>query len=286
MIGRKAVIGLSLLSALLFCAFAAQSASAALETSDNTTAFTCVSVPGTGDFEDEHCDNTDPQGDGNWDHELIPLDTTTEIDATNEKVTNSTKDSEPAVLSGTVFGVKSEISCATVKNKTDESTIHNTEPVKGQHTFTGTVVVQYSKCTVLKPAKCAVSEPIVATATLHGVEGLEGPTGEKNAMGVEFVGHGENETFATIEYKNKGEEKCALNGQKFKVQGKVIATSGPTTTEDQEDPESGATLVFTPEHKMQELTLGGNPATFTSIVTPKMAGAGGKAITLTTTTLE
>jgi hypothetical protein len=48
MIGRRATLGLSLLSALLVCALVAQSASAIEATkSKRTTAFTCV--PGTGE---------------------------------------------------------------------------------------------------------------------------------------------------------------------------------------------------------------------------------------------
>jgi hypothetical protein len=58
MIGRRAVVSLSLLSALLFSAFAAQSASATKAT--NTTTFTCVKgTPGTEQFEDAHCDKPD-----------------------------------------------------------------------------------------------------------------------------------------------------------------------------------------------------------------------------------
>jgi hypothetical protein len=289
MIGRRATIGLSLLSALLLSAFAAQSA-LALEppTSKNTTAFTCVPDPNnTGDFKDEHCDETGVKGKEKFKHELIPLKTTTEVDVSTEKVTESTKKSEPAVLRGVIAGVKVEIECTVVKNNTKESLIHNEEPEAKAHTFTGTVVTEYSKCNVKLLAKCIVAEPIIATATVHGVEGMEGPTGkekEPNAMGLEFVGHGEKETFAEIEFKNKGEEKCAVHGKKFAVTGRVIATNGPTTESDQSNRESGATLVFTPKFKMQTLKLGVEPAEFTSIVTSKMAGAGGSPIALTTTT--
>jgi hypothetical protein len=91
MIGRRAVVGLSLLSALLFCAFAAQSASAALKTSTNTTGFTCVKgVTEKGDFKDEHCDETNV-GKGAFKHELIPLNTTTEVEFSNEKSQNRQK---------------------------------------------------------------------------------------------------------------------------------------------------------------------------------------------------
>ena len=117
---------------------------------------------------------------------------------------------------------------------------------------------------------------------MHAVEGLEGPKGEPNAMGLEFEGEGKEETFVEIEYLNKGAEACALNKKVFPVKGTAIATGGPTTASTQEDLESGATLVFTPEFKMEELTLGGNPAEFTSIVTARM-GREGNAIGGTTT---
>ncbi len=69
MIGRRAVIGLSLLSALLVCAFAAQSASAIVtKHSLNTTMVTCAKVPdGKQQFAEPHCD-TDALGKGNFAH--------------------------------------------------------------------------------------------------------------------------------------------------------------------------------------------------------------------------
>lgn len=287
MIGRRAVIGLSLLSALLFCALAAQSASAIVTVkSNNTTAFTCVKDPlKKGDFNDAHCDITGVKGASEYKHDLIPLDTTTEVEATNEKVTESTTKPQPATLKGTVAGVKSEIHCNKVKNVVKNSLVHNVQPAKEQHTFTGTIETEFTDCSVSKPAKCDVAEPIISKAEVHGVEGMEGPKGEKNAMGLEFIGHGAEETFATIEYINNGAEICALKGAKFKVKGRVVATNGPTTESAQENRESGATLVFTPKFKMQTLTLGGNPSEFETIVTPTMAG-GGNPISMTTTTPE
>jgi hypothetical protein len=264
MIGRRAIIGLSLLSALLICAFVAQSASA--ETARNTTAFTCVET-GKGDFEDKHCDKTGPnKGKEKFAHVEIKLNETTEVDV--EKIVNP-------VLKGTVPGGKTEIECTTVKNG-KESTIHNTEPELGQHTFTGTVVTEFSGCTVKEPKKCIVAEPIVSRSTLHGVE-KTGP--EKNTMGVEFIGEGEEETFATIEYKNKEKEVCALNGQVFKVKGSAIATSGSGS---QSSKESGATLVYEPGNEMQKLKLGANAAEFKGTFASKRVG--GNYIALTTTT--
>jgi hypothetical protein len=282
MIGRRAVVGLSLLSALLLCAFAAQSASANVRTtSNNTTAFTCVKDAGkTGDFKDAHCDETGIKGKEEFKHVEIKLNETTEIEASNEKVTESTKKSEPALLTGKIALAKVKIECLKVKNKAG-STIHNVEPTSKQHTFTGTIETEFEECKVLELAKCAVKEPIIAGASIHGVEGMEGPKGEKNAMGIEFVGHKPEETFTEIEFINKGAEACSLNGKKFPVKGSVVATSGPTTESPQENKESGATLVF---NKMNTLKFGPEPAEFHGIFTSTMKETGGNPIALTTTT--
>ena len=100
MTGRRAVIGLSLLGALLVCAFAAQSASANVATtSKRITAVTCVKGGGLKDFSKTHCDpgDTVEAGKGEFGHVAINGETK-EVDATNEKVTSETKESEPAVL--------------------------------------------------------------------------------------------------------------------------------------------------------------------------------------------
>ncbi len=286
MIGRRAAIGLSLLSALLVCAFAAQSASALVVTkSNNTTAFTCVKEGGVQDFSGVHCNPADTvaPGNGEYGHDLIALNTPTEIDMTNSAVTESTKKSEPAVLKGTISLAKVTIECTTVKNNVKTSLVENTEPIAGQHTLKGTIQTEFSTCNVKELVKCIVAEPIVAGATVHGVGGMEGPFGEKNAMGLEFVGHGLEETFATIKFKNKGAEACSLNGKEFPVKGRMIATNGPTTESAQENKESGATLVFTPKVKMQTLKFGPNAAEFSSVLTPTMAG-GGSPISMTTAT--
>jgi hypothetical protein len=284
MIGRRVVIGFALLSALLFSAFVAQSASALVVTkSNNTTGFTCVKdALKTGDFKDAHCDEAGTPGKEEYKHELIPLNTTIEGEATNQKVTNGTKDSEPAVLKGTIALTKVEIECTTFKNNTKNSVGHNVEPAAGQHTVTGQMEAEFSNCNVKLLSKCVVAEPIVVKATVHGVEGMEGPKGEKNAMGGEIVGSGVEETFAVIEFKNKGAEACSLNAKSFPVKGRMIATNGPTTESKQDNKHSGATLVLTPKFKMQTLKLGPNPAELSAIATPTTAS--GSPVALTTTT--
>jgi hypothetical protein len=280
MIGRKATLGLSLLSALLICAFAAQSAFAieAL-TSKNTTAVTCVKEGGLRDFSKEHCDagDTVPAGTGKFGHVEFKGETK-EIAGTNEKVTEETKKLESAVFRWSVPGGKSEFTCEIVKFKVDESNLSNTEPELGKHTLSGTIVIEFSKCTVKAPLNCTIAEPLIFRTTIHGVEGMEGPKKEPNAMGIEFIGEGEEETLAELEYKG---EKCSLKGLKFKLKGKMVATSGPTTESSQENKEGGATWVFTPKFKMQTLKFGANEAELETILTPSMNG--GNPISTTTT---
>jgi hypothetical protein len=283
MIGRRAVVGLSLLSALLFCAFAAQSASAAK--SINTTFFTCA-PDGTnkGDFKDAHCDETN-KGAGAFKHELIALNTTTEIEVSNEKVTNNTTEDEPATLKGKVAGAKVDIECTKVttsvdKNGKSESNIHNVETEVGGkkvHTATGTVAVHYSDCKVTELLKCTVKEPIPTRAVVTGAEELGAG---KNEMGLEFT-QDEGKPFAEITFEGA---ECAVKGKTFNVTGSAIGTSGPTTTSSQTNKESGATVVFTAANGMQNLKLGPEAAEFTNIATTTMFGAGGNGIAATTVT--
>lgn len=279
MISRRAVIGVSVLSGLLICAFAAQTASALIVTpSPNTTAFTCVAKP-NGGFSDAHCDNV---GAGDFGHEFIALNTTTEINLTNQKVTNATKDAEPKVFKTTIGLAKVTIECTTGGSNTKNSKVHNIEPASGQHTFTGTVETELSTCNVKELAKCTIAEPVIFKSLVHGVEKMLGPKGEPNAMGLEFVGHGPEEAFGEFAFKNKGAEACSLNGKSFPVKGRMIATNGPTTESKQDNKHSGATLVFTPKNSMQTLKIGPNTATFETVSTATMVG--GNPIAMTTTT--
>ena len=102
-------------------------------------------------------------------------------------------------------------------------------------------------------------------------------------MGLEFVGKGPEESFATIQFTNKGAEKCAVDKKSFTVKGSVIATSGPETGSAQTNNSAGATLVFTPAGGMQKLKLGPEVAEFTTINTTRMFG-GGNPISMTTVT--
>jgi hypothetical protein len=267
MIGRRSTIGLALLCAFAFCAFAAQSAMAEKGVhAVNTTAVTCV-PSAEGFFKDAHCDEKLASPTGKFEHAAISNDTTTEIEVSQTKTSK---------LKGTLAGVNTEVTCNKVKSVAGKSFIHNVE-IEKKHTVTGTVQVQFTECTVLKPTKCVIKEPIVTTATFEGVEELGI---NKDTMGVEFVGKNANKEFAELTFENKGAEKCALlnGGKPFIVLGSVIATGTPPPKEKH----AGATLNF--NMFPQTLEIGLKPAEFEGTFTTTMAGAGGNPIALTTTT--
>ena len=213
MIGRRALISFSLLTALLFWASPVQSASASVST--NTTAVTCVPEGGFGweDFIDGHCNTKTTPGEGSYVHETIAQNTTTEVSAIN---------TQAAVLKGKIGLTSMEISCGFTKSNSKSSLIHNVQ-VEGKHTLTGTDKTQFTSCVVVKPAKCTVKEPIESSASVVGVEKLGA---FENEMGVELKGTGKEETLAEISFLGA---ECALKGQTFNVKGSVIGTSGPTS---------------------------------------------------------
>jgi hypothetical protein len=271
MIGRRTVVGLALLSALLVCAFAAQSASAVA--AKNTTAVTCVEG-GAKDFSDAHCDNAVTAGTGKFGHVAIENGKATTISVTNAKTANSTTEAAPTVLKGTVFGVKNEITCKTV---TGEGTLTN-EEVGKEHKVKGTVTANFTSCTVNKPAiGCKVKEPITVKSNTEGVEELQGAKekekGEKGTeMGLEFKPTS-GEVFNEVVI-----EGCFIAGT-YKTTGTAIGTG----TGSPSAKFSGATNVFTNAMTKETLKLAGNPAEVSSSTTVTMSG-GGNPVALTTTT--
>jgi hypothetical protein len=275
MIGRRATAGLSLLCALLFCALAAQSASAAKAA--NTTAFTCVKGGGEQDFKDAHCDQFVGSKKGEFGHVAIANDTTTEIELNNE-TTGGAKIT--SILKFTLGGVVTEIACKTATTAKEKSFIHNVES-EGKHTVTGTAALLFSECEVKKPTKCTVKEPIEMRMLFEGVEGLGA---NKDTMGLEFKPDPEEmATLAEITFQDKGAEKCALGGKTFSLFGPTIGTGTPSPKEKH----SGSTYVFEAGNEMQKAESGGSTGggiggSITSTFTMRMAG--GNPVSLTTTT--
>ena len=276
MIGRRATVCLALLSALLFSAIAVQSASAA--PAKNTTLFTCVkTTPGTGTFFDAHCDEHSVSKIGEFEHKKLnsPVGGTTEVTITNE-TTGGAKSTQ--TLKGLPFAVKTHLECTTVSGT---GSLGNTEPEVGVHKISGKTTTTYTGCTTKEPANCKVKEPIeMKFGFVEGVEGLTGPKGEANAMGIESKAEA-GKPIATITLEG---EKCVLKGKPFPLEGSIIGTSGPGTEEAQTKHWSGATSVFTAAMTKETLTLAGKPAEYVGTKTVRMKGEESWPITATTCT--
>jgi hypothetical protein len=269
MIGRRSAIGLALLFAFSFCALAAQSAVAQVGTKAvNTTAVTCIKGGGAEDFEDPHCDKFVGVGSGEYGHVAVANDETRELEVTNVGA---------AKLNANLAGVVTEVTCSKMKAASEKAFVHNVETEK-KHTMTGEGTTLFSECTVLKPSKCIVKEPISSAGTFQGIEGLGAG---KNEMGVEFVGMGEQKTLAEISFANKGAESCALlnGGKAWIVKGSAIGTSNGSQT----NKHAGATIVFESGKEMQTIEMGAKAAQVALTITPSGAG-GGPPISITTGT--
>jgi hypothetical protein len=230
----------------------------------NTTAFTCVEGGGAKDFEDPHCDKSVAAGEGKFGHVPIALNQTTEITVSNAKTKNKTMEGSPTIFKFTFAGVATEVSCKTVHGL---GTMHNVEPVLGEHKVTGTLTIKANECKVLAPEKCKVKEPIEYKTEFEGVEEL-GP--EKNTHGIEFKPHKEG-PLALIEINFVGAE-CVLKGKVAPIQGTMIATGAPNPKEKY----SGATLNFSNEMTKETLKVDGIPAEHSGSLTLRMAPIGGQ----------
>jgi hypothetical protein len=257
MIGRRAVIGLALLGALILSAFAAPSASAASAT--NTTAYTCVEGAGK-DFSGFTCNINVTPGTGSFGHAAIKAGETTETDI----------EIFFTRIKGELGGVKLEITCSFVDQG---SSLTNTEPSAKAHNVSGSATLKIVFCTVMKPAKCTVKEPVVTELIFEGVEGLG--VG-KNEMGLEFKPK-KGTTFFSLTLEGK---ECALKGIPLEVKGTAIATGELFPTEKH----TSTSLAFTNAMTKETLSLGGKAAEFEASMKVRMAGGGINGIALTTTT--
>jgi hypothetical protein len=274
MIGRRSAVALSLFSALLFSAFAAQGASA-LGTTVETCQKQAAGVAST--FEDEHCDKP-LSSTGKWKHVPIAANPgeKTDIAVTNEKTRNNTVDSTDAVLEIKNFhGIAVvTITCKKVKEGPTTSYLENKAgpPMQAE----GTVDLTYTECTT-NVKECAISSNGLKTPGTITAAAL-GKTIEPSAatMGVEFSADGTH--FAELEWINNP-TKCALAAfNPTPVDGSVVATPGGTANG------AGATLVVSAA--TSKLTVGGVAATLSQTTTARMSGAGGEPLILTTEPYE
>lgn len=262
MTGRRTVIGLSLVVALLLSAIAAQGASA------EQTAFECIKTSNaTSKFLDAHClEPGAPSGGAEgYKHKVLPLATSVPITLTNAKTANKTTEAVSAILFVKNFlGTETEITCATISGT---GTLENVvgPPMK----VIGAGTIKFTNCKVNKPAnKCKVREPIETEVVGESRDG-------EGFMSLKLSSKGEIFTKVKFEDKNAPTETCAatFKAEEFPVTGFVEATANGL-------PEGlGATSVVTPA--MSSLKLGASTATLSATATFTRTSTG-NALTLTT----
>ncbi len=244
---RRATIGLCMLCALAFSAFAAQSASAVFS---GTTAFTCKEKPepGGAGFSKAHCKEADKVASGaKYEHVPIANDTTTDLRGSNAGTAG--EEAVPTTLRSTNSGVELELKATTVSGT---GSMHN-HLTGEEHIATGTGVITYSGVTVTKPAGKGCK---VFTDKLPGKEkGTEGvvDTRELKAstagqgMGLKFE-PAEGTVFASFII-----EGCSVSAfnKTYEVTGSVVSSSI-----------DGATVNFTETQTtgQETLKLGGQKA--------------------------
>lgn len=203
--GRRAAMGVAVLCALVFSAFAASSASA-------NQIYTCKPATGVTGFADAHCLAPTSPPSTNFQHVLEEGEI--EITGTNANTAEGTTAARVSKLRGTAAGLETEVICTTVGG----SGKAKNEATWGQ----GTGVIEYSGCSVAKPAGkgCVVTGGAVNTKELFAT--TKGLTGE-----LEFTPVSGTE-FASVPISS-----CSVSGlnNTFPVTGSIKGTiEGGTTT--------------------------------------------------------
>jgi len=276
MTGRRAIIVLLALSALVFCAFAAPNAMAL----KGTTAFTCKPVkkpgPEAKGFTDEHCTKEAGGELVSFIHEEITPALPTGLTVTNNETTTT---NVTAKFKSELGGMEFELEAPTFK-----SCIGTWLANQGVAMFVGGKYCgEFTGVKVTKPAKCSVEKNTVELEkTGFWITEVKVNKEGKEEMWAEFrppIPEPEENVFT--EFKFEGAE-CALKGKTVEVTG--TARGNPTT---KATPLDGATLKFTTGDTGKTLKVGAAKAEFSGTFTPRMseeaAGEELNPITLTTT---
>ncbi len=265
MTGRRAIIGLSLLSTLVFCAFAAPSATAVL----GTTAFKCVKTDAVGEeFSDEHCTNQE-QGKAGFTQMQITPNTEAKITVNNSVTGSEVFNSK---LRGVAAGIEFTLEASSFHSCVNKTTVENKKPGERGEAV-GKFCGEFSTVKVNKPAKCEIEKGIIKLLESGTGKTIVKEVEKKQEMYIEFIPP-EGKPFA--EFTFAGGE-CALKGTKVSVTGS--AKANVTTNESQTD---GATLNFTTAQTGKTLKAAGNEAAFEGVFTPREVSAEAPPVVLTT----
>ncbi len=153
---RSGTVGVCVLCALVFGAFAAQGAKAA---TNGTTVFTCKE-PVAGDtavgtpFNKSHCRDEDTDATGKFRHVQVPENTTTEITGTTEDTAgNPTSTTLHATILGVEVEITSPLAHILYENAAKEKSwlTNAKDPTSGEHYVHGEATITYTEPVVKKP---------------------------------------------------------------------------------------------------------------------------------------
>ena len=263
---RKAIVWLSILSALCVAAFAAQGASAA------TTVGECTTAAGTAkDFSDTHCDKGVTAGTGTFGHILFANGVETKVTGTNANTAEETKSSTPFTFEAKVAGIPIAIVCSTASAA---GTVKNN--AGGTVTF-GKATLSLTGCVQEAPAACEGKPVTIASAVATVTDPMNmrissatktGPTGEtitfheENAAGTEMGLKFAGDPFTEITINCPTQVTVPLKGFIYATPGRANGSKASTAG-------SGGTIVFSKSSSIGGLALAGNPATLTGTLTFK-----------------
>jgi hypothetical protein len=244
--GRRVVIGLCMLSALLISAVSAQGASAA-----GTTAFTCKQeATVNAGFSKAHCKAADAvASNATYQHLPITAGETTETKVTNAGNGTSTATTVATVLTLRIFGASVSVTCTGVSGTGSQTNVAG-PPMS----IEGTLEWTDTGCTT-KVANCTVATPIVWSTTVHSSH--TGAAEKEKALTLNQVG----EQFTSIVFQGAS---CPIAGT-YPLTGKIIGRV------------DGATITFNTGE--DELKLGPEPADITGTVTVSGRAKGGSTYT-------
>lgn len=266
MTGRRAIVGLSLLCALVFCAFMAPSA-AALQ---GTTAYVCEPVEMAAAFGDEHCTEEAEGGEG-FVHELIEPK-----QVLNAAATNVGTEFEPNIskLKTTIAGTEVELQAEGFKT-CKEAWLENSER-EGKMYFHGEYCGEFTKVVVTKPAgKCSVAGKAITLNVGVYEGGVLKNIKNEEIMWIDFIPSGGGLVFATFELVDAA---CPFKNMKFKATGVVDANVKVAG-----QPHDGSTLTFTTAETEKGLSVGTEKAAFEGTFTTYSPEGEEPALTATTT---
>jgi hypothetical protein len=207
MTGRRAVIGLSLLSALVFCAITAPNAMAV----PGTTAFKCVKTDAVGEeFGDEHC-TTQEQGKAGFTQMQITPNTEAKLTVTNSSTEGKVVN---AKLRGVAEKTEFLLEASGFHSCVGKTTVENRKPgVQGE--AVGKFCGEFSSVKVNKPVKCEIEKGVVNLLENASYRTVVKEVEKKYEMYIEFIPPKEK-SFAEFTF---GGGECSLKGTKVSVTG-------------------------------------------------------------------